>query len=139
MTVQAKTINVPTEVVEISEELGARYDICPELIQSICWRESRFTEDAVGGACVGIMQINPRFFRDRMDRLSVTDLYDAKQNMAVATDYLADLFEKHEDAAAVLMIYHGEHDVERKMEDGKISSYASEILEVSSQLEEKED
>lgn len=85
------------------------------------------------------MQINPKFFRDRMDRLSITDLYDSKQNMAVATDYLADLFEEHEDTAAVLMIYHGEHDVERKMEDGKISSYAREILEVSSQLEEKED
>lgn len=140
MTVQAKTIDVPQEVVEISEELGAQYDICPELIQAICWRESRFTEDAVGGDCVGIMQINPKFFRDRMDRLSVTDLYDARQNMAVATDYLAYLFEEHEDAAAVLMIYHGEHDAERKMEDGKISRYAREILEVSERLEsEKEE
>lgn len=140
MTVHAESIDVPQEVVEISEELGEQYDICPELIQAICWRESRFTADATGGDCVGIMQINPKFFRDRMDRLSVTDLYDVEQNMTVATDYLADLFEEHEDAAAVLMIYHGEDDVEEKLRKGKISSYAWEILEVSERLEkEKED
>lgn len=140
MTVHAESIEVPQEVVEISEELGAQYNICPELIQAICWRESRFTADATGGDCIGIMQINPRFFKDRMDRLSVTDLYDAEQNMTVATDYLADLFEEHEDAAAVLMIYHGEDDVEEKLRKGKISSYSREILEISDRLEnEKED
>lgn len=32
MTAHANTIDVPREVVEISEELGAQYDICPELI-----------------------------------------------------------------------------------------------------------
>lgn len=139
MTVHAESIEVPRDVIGISEDLGAQYDICPELIQAICFKESRFQSDAENGVCVGIMQVSPSWHKDRMDRLSVTDLYDSKQNMAVATDYLADLFEEHEDAAAVLMIYHGEHDVERKMEDGKISSYAREILEVSSQLEEKED
>ena len=53
MTAQAKTVDVPPEVVEISEELGAQYDICPELIQAICFKESSFQPDAESGGCVG--------------------------------------------------------------------------------------
>ena len=93
---------VPEDVKEISEELGQAYNICPELIQAICWRESRFQTDAENGGCIGIMQVSQRWHKDRMDKLGVTDLMDPKQNMEVAVDYLADLVEDEEDMEEAL-------------------------------------
>lgn len=139
-TAQAKSVDVPQEVVEISEQLGGQYNICPELIQAICWRESLFTADAEGGGCIGIMQISPKWHKDRMKRLGVTDLYDVRQNMTVGVDYLSELSESGDDIAKVLMEYHGESDVEERLERGEVSSYAAEILELSEKLEmEKEE
>ena len=134
-TAQAKTIEVPQEVIEISEQLGGQYNICPELIQAICWRESRFTADAEGGGCVGIMQVSPRWQKGRMERLGVTDLTDVEQNMTVSVDYLAELSEDGEDIAKVLMQYHGESDIEERLERGEVSDYVSSILRLSEELE----
>lgn len=62
MAVQAKTLDVPQDVIEISEELGKQYNICPELIQAICWRESRFTADATGGVVLESCRSIQSFF-----------------------------------------------------------------------------
>jgi hypothetical protein len=55
--------------------------------------------------------------------------------MYVAADYLHDLFEEHEDAATVLMLYHGEKNAVSKGKSGNVSSYAKGILERSEELE----
>ena len=130
-------VDVPQEVIEISEELGEQYCICPELIQAICWRESRFQPDAKNkaGTCIGIMQVYEKWHKDRMEKFGVTDLTDMRQNMTVAVDILADLLEDSEDVAAALMRYHGEKDVDEKVLAGKISDYARDILEMSEHLE----
>lgn len=129
---------VPDEVAAIAEELGQEYGICSELIQAICWRESRFKEDAVGGTCIGIMQINERWHRDRMKRLGVTDLYDTKQNMLVGADYLAELFERYEDVVYVLDAYNGGSEyAERNCKDGVVTEYAKTVIELSESLERK--
>ncbi len=134
-TVQAKTIDVPEEVVEISEELGGQYNICPEVIQAICYKESRFQADAEGGGCVGIMQVAPKWHKERMDRLGVTDLTDMRQNMTVAVDYLSELSADGTDIAEALMRYHGESDVDSRLSDCEVSEYAEDILEISAELE----
>lgn len=138
-TVQAKEeeIEVPQEVIEISEELGMQYGICPELIQAICWKESRFQADAESDGCIGIMQVSERWHGDRMERLGVADLTDMRGNMLVAVDYLAELTDGGEDIAKVLMQYHGELDVEESLSRGEVSRYASNILEISAELERK--
>ena len=128
---------VPEDVKEISEELGQAYNICPELIQAICWRESRFQTDAENGGCIGIMQVSPRWHKDRMDKLGVTDLMDPKQNMEVAVDYLADLVEDEEDMEEALMRYHGESRIQERLDAGKMSAYVESILALSAELEIK--
>lgn len=128
-------IEVPQEVIQISEELGEQYCICPELIQAICWKESRFQADVEGNGCVGIMQISPRRHKDRMERLGVTDLTDIEQNMTVGVDYLAELSEGSEDIVKVLAEYHGESDIEERLEQGEVSDYVSSILSLSEELE----
>lgn len=121
---------VPAEVIEISEELGGRYSICPELIQAICWTESRFRPDVESKGCIGIMQVYEKYHKDRMKKLKVADLYDMRGNMTVAVDYLAELFEQYEcDIVAAIASYHGERNIHQ------ISPYTEGILELSAELE----
>lgn len=136
LTAQAKTIDVPQEVINISKDLGDQYSICPELIQAICFKESRFYPDAESGGCVGIMQVSEKYHKDRMDRLGVTSLLDTKENMMVGVDYLADLVNEYEDIGIVLMVYNGDSGVNDVMNgNADISDYAVSILEISAELE----
>lgn len=125
---------IPSEVKEYAEKYGAEYCICPELIEALAYQESRFIPDVVSadGACVGICQINQKCHRARMKRLGVTDLTDAEQNIHVACDYLAEIFQEHDgDPEIVLMIYNGDS----RWKNGKISRYAEEITERSMDYE----
>lgn len=140
MTVHAQEtsgIEVPEEVKEISEELGKAYNICPEAIQAICWKESRFKADVESDGCVGIMQVAPKWHKDRMERLGVTDLKDIRQNMTVAVDYLSELVRDEEDMEEALMRYHGESKISEKLNSGEMSEYVESILTLSAQLEER--
>lgn len=136
--VQAESdLEVPEEVIQISEELGEQYAICPELIQAICYMESRFQPDAENGGCIGIMQVSERWHGDRMERLGVTDLTDMRGNMLVAVDYLAELFEKYHEVVIVLAVYHGERGAVERSKNREVSGYVRNILEISSGLETK--
>lgn len=126
---------VPEDVKEISEELGAQYNICPEILQSIGWWESRYQADAENGGCIGIMQIMPRWHQDRMERLGVTDLTDIRQNMTVSADYLSDLVRDEEDMEEALMRYHGESHIMERLDAGEMSEYVEKILTLSAELE----
>ena len=128
----------PLEVQIACNKYGELYGICPELLESICYQESRFDEQAldITGSCYGLMQIQKISHRKRMDDLGVTDLYDIDSNVHVATDYLSELFEQYEDVATVLMVYHGEKNAVRRSQQGIVSQYAKEVLERSYELEE---
>lgn len=129
---QAEECIVPEHILEMSNEIGKEYNICPELLQSIAFQETRFQADAQNEGCTGLMQVNPAWHEDRMRELGVTDLYNPEQNMEVAADYLQELFEKYEDVGTVLMVYHGESGAVSKIEP---SRYADEILTRSAELE----
>ncbi len=133
-----QAIEVPEEVRELSEELGNRYGICPELIQAVCFKESSFRPDAVNGGCTGIMQVSERWHKERMDRLGVTDLKDVRGNMTVGVDYLAELFGEYEDAGAALMKYNGDSRLGKLIAGtGDLSGYADEVLALSAELERR--
>ena len=126
---------LPDEVQEICVKYGEKYCICPELLMAIVETESSGKQYAENAGCKGLTQIYEKWHGDRMEKLSVTDIYDADGNIHVASDYLAELFEKHEDAATVLMVYHGEKDAIKRARSGQISEYANKILERSAELE----
>lgn len=136
ITVWAAPVDVPDDVRQISVELGTQYNMCPELIQSACFKESSFNPYAENGGCIGIMQINPDWHRDRMDRLCVTDLYDIRSNMTVGVDYLHELIVTYEDISVALMKYNGDSRAEGLMSGSEdVSEYADEILRISAELE----
>lgn len=136
---EIKTIEdseVPSDVMAAAEKYGAIYDICPELLEAVAWKETRYTSEAISadGSCIGICQVNPKWHKERMNRLGVTDLTDVEGNIAVAADYLHVLFEEHPgDPEIALMIYNGDHSYKK----GNISRYAQEIVNKSQELERK--
>ena len=139
-TAHAKNISFLTEeeVYEMAVEIGDIYNILPELLTSLAYQESRYSPDVKGGKCIGLMQVHPKWNKERMERLEVTDLYDPYGNMLVAADYLAELIKKYQDVAPALMEYHGERNIQDFL-DGKksISKYAKEILDRSEEMEIK--
>lgn len=131
------TSKVPKEVKAACEKWGEEYGICPELLESIAYEESRYTADAKSkdGSCLGLMQIRKASHKQRIKNLEIKDLYDVDDNVQVATDYLAELFEEYEEVSTVLMIYHGEKDAVSKGEQGIVSKYAKKVLKRSEALE----
>lgn len=123
------------ELEEYIEAICEPRHICPELVEAMIERESRWNPEAVNGDCMGLMQISERWHRERMERLGVTDLLEPYDNILVGVDYMAELFERYEDPGTVLMVYHGEKNAIEKASSGGISGYADWILTRSAELE----
>ena len=123
-------------VAQLAEEVGEEYMICPELLQAIAWKESRYCPDVESKGCIGLMQVAGRWHQERMQELGADNLKDARQNMIVAADYLQDLVETYGDPIMVLMVYNGDSRAEDYWE-GRCgpSEYAEEILEYSALFE----
>ncbi len=132
-TLELYEVNLPDNVRAYCEKIGQQYGICPELLEAIAWRESRFQSGATNGTCTGMMQVSSIWHGDRMARLGVSSLYDAEGCIKVAADYIAELSDGGEaSVATALMTYNGDS---RANEDGYISGYAEDILTVSAALE----
>lgn len=90
-------------------EYSASKDIDPFLIFAIAERESGLNPNALGdnGASIGLMQIQPRWSKERMKRLGVADLKEPRGCVKVAIDILLEYKEKDSDLYFVLMAYNG--------------------------------
>lgn len=133
-------IKVPTEIIEITETVGEMYCICPELLQAMVFTESTFNPYAENGSCKGLMQVSEKWHKDRMDRLGVTDIYDPYGNILLGADYLYELIttkEYGESITYTLDVYNGNSKAICNEENGIISGYAKEILDLSALLEEQ--
>lgn len=110
-------------------------DICPEFVEALIERESRWNPEAVNGDCIGLMQISERWHKDRMRALGAKDLKDPFDNIDVGVDYLRELFERYEDPGMVLMIFNGDSRAKELQATGNLSEYAEWILTRSAELE----
>lgn len=132
--------DIPEDIQDAAWKYGEQYNICPEFLIAVAKRESEFNPEAVNGSCIGLMQVSLKWHTDRMERCQVTEeeMWTVDGSMHVAADYLAELFDEYEDAALVLMIYNGDSRAELFAQGGcSMSSYASDILTYSKELEEK--
>lgn len=129
---------IPTEIMEYAEIIGHEFNICPELLMSIAYQESRYTEDAINGPCKGLMQVNTNVHQERFIEAgwSPSDWDDGYKSMYVAAEYLHELFEEHEDVAEVLYLYNGDStNLKKYRQTGYISDYVDDILTRSERLE----
>ena len=123
--------DIPDVIEEACITYGKQYGISTEFLEALIWQESRYIADVVSddGNCIGLCQINQKCHKKRMKRLGVTDLTDERQNIAVACDYLAELFAKSDDPEVVLNWYNGT--------DRKTSKYSRAIILKSEELKVK--
>lgn len=119
-------------------ELCGDYGIDPAIIIGMINQESRFTADAIGdsGNSLGLMQIQPQWNYDRMNRLGCPDLLDPYQNVTVGIDILAYYLNQSGSIEYSLMAYNGGPTYASNMwNSGQISSYASSIINYANNLE----
>lgn len=111
--------------------------IDPAIIIAMIDKESKFDIDIIGdkGKSYGLMQIQPRWHKERMEELGVTDLLDPYQNVTVGIDILAELLESGKSLEWALMAYNGGHSYANRLEaEGRLSTYASTVIEIASEL-----
>lgn len=142
MTIETATIPpyyeqtfLDEKYVEMCEDIGSEYGICPELLMAIIERESSGNPTAQNGSCKGLCQISEKWHTRRMEKLGVTDIYDPAGNIELCADYLMELGAEYEDIGLVLMVYSGSSNAFELSEQGELTSYAEEILERSAELE----
>ena len=110
----------------------------PSLIFAIIEVESGYEAGAIGdsGNSLGLMQIQPMWNEERMQRLGVTDLMDPYQNVRVGINILAEYAAKYEDITFVLMCYNGgESYAHNKINQGIYSTeYTEYVLQRSLEI-----
>lgn len=131
---------IPKEIRQYCETIGSDYDICPELLEAIAWHESRFIPTVKNKNCYGLMQINVKVHKDRIESLGYTskDMLKAEPNIMVAADLLHELYELYgDDNPIVLSLYSGAgwDAVENYKEYGMMTDYVEDILTRSSRYE----
>ena len=121
------------------------FDICqereldPALVFGMIKKESWYTADLEGdgGNSIGLMQVQPRWHQERMDKLGVTDLKNPYQNVEVALDYLDELFDEGKSLEWTLMAYNGGPSGANKNEaNGIVTNYVKVVKQYTEELEE---
>lgn len=116
-------------------EIGDMYGVCPELLMAIIETESSGNPYATDGVSRGLMQITPKWHRDRMERLGVNDLYNAYGNILVGTDYLMELAGDYGELQYALDVYNGNSKAKYNYENGILSRYAKKVTKRAEELE----
>lgn len=114
------------------------YGVDPSIIIAMIWKESTFRMETVGdgGDSLGLMQIQPKWHQERMDRLGVLYLANPYQNVMVGIDYFAELMANGRGLEWSLMAYNGGYGyANRKVANGEVSYYASKVIEKAASLE----
>lgn len=121
-------IPLPEDLQDYLIATAHSYGLDPALVIAVIWRESCYQVDAVGddGQAIGLMQIQPRWHRERMDQLGVTDLGDPRSNILVGCDILAEMIGQYGVTGGLTYYRWGRSDG-----DG---AYAAEVLAYADEL-----
>ena len=134
-TLKDSDVVIPDDIKNYCISAGEKYNICPEFLMAMCWRESRCNADAKNGNCIGVMQVSKVWHGNRMEKVGAKDLSDAEDCINTAADYLSEIFSETEDPAEALEIYNGDT---KSLKNHVISDYANDILTISAALERKD-
>lgn len=124
------------------EEIGAEYNLSPEILEAIIERESGGNKYAENSGCKGLCQISERWHKERMQKLGIKDIYDEYSNILLCADYLKELIQigidsgRGDDISYALLRYSLKTSTANAYYDsGKITPYVKHILERAQELE----
>lgn len=123
--------------VPLSEELQTHiietatvYGIDPAIIFAIAYKESKYDPYAVGdsGGSLGLLQVQPYWHSERMERLGCPNLLDPFQNVTVAVDYLVEMLTWYGTIDKALVAYN------RGSYEGTITEYAYSVMSIADEV-----
>ena len=124
----------------ICREAGVDYYMVLAMIE----RESGYRYDATGdsGNSKGLLQVQERFHKDRMQAVGATDLYNPYDNMRVAVHFLKEIQDRYlasSGAHCVLMVYNmGATGANRLWAEGIYSTaYTRQILQRAQEIRQE--
>lgn len=122
------------------EEICKDYElVTPELIKSMVYHESRYEPHVSNGPHIGLMQINPAYQTERMEKFDVSDLYDPYDNIKVGTDFMEYLIDSYGSTAYALMVYNmGPENAKKMYSSGIVSYYAQSVMEMARRIKDGE-
>ena len=138
---EPETWDVPLEhdlqifIADLCEEVN----IDPELVLAMIEQESQWDAAAVGdnGRSFGLMQVQERWHKDRMNKLGCDDLLNPYENVVVGIDILSEKLEKYGDVEKALCAYNaGDAGAERLYFSKGIysSEYSRKVVERCQEL-----
>jgi soluble lytic murein transglycosylase-like protein len=109
---------------------AAKHGIDPAIIMAMAKKESNYRENAIGdnGSSYGLLQIQPKWHKKRMEKLGCTDLLDPYQNVTVGVDYLAEQIDRYGSLAKGLTAYNKGHYA------GTVTKYAKSVIAIAEKL-----
>ena len=107
-----------------------KYGIDPAIVIAMAYKESTYNEKCIGdgGDSYGLLQVQPKWHYERMQKLNCTDLLDPYQNVTVAVDYLAEQIDRYGDLAKGLTAYNAGH------YNGTVTDYAKVVIALAEEL-----
>lgn len=125
-------------LMSICKFIGPTYSISPELLYAMCEKESTRFVNARNGSCKGLMQINEKFHKSRMQSLNISNIYDPYGNILLAADFMNELKKEKNNVYYNLMRYNMATTTANKLfANGQISNYALSIVSHSKVLEKE--
>lgn len=137
-----KTVAIPeADIRAMCEQACEDTDIEPEIIEALCYEESRFNPDAESPSnCVGLCQISTIYYKDKAEKLNITDYYEPYSNIKLCVSIIEDLMNKYDDYELVLMSYNmGEIDALKNYKEKGVSEYAKNILNNAEKIKESKE
>ena len=134
-TVSAYDVPLDLELQLFIVRLCEEHHIDASVVMAMIDRESKFDADVIGdsGEAFGLMQVQPKWHRERMNKLGVTDLLDPYQNVTVGVDYLAEMLGRDRGLEWALAAYNAGATGANK---GYGATYANAVLTNSEILKE---
>lgn len=133
---EMETYDVPLDA-DLQEHIvqtAKSYGLEPELVFAVIKRESNYNIDAIGdsGEAFGLMQVQEKWHKARMEKLDCTDLLDPYQNVIVGTDYLAECVREFKTTEDALTVYNAGATGAYKLyfSKGIASPYALDVMEI---------
>lgn len=111
--------------------LCEEYGIDPAIVIAMIQKESCFTASAIGdgGNSFGLMQIQPYWHSERMNKLGCTDLLDPYQNVTVGIDLLAYLINHYDGAVEKALTAYNQG-----YYAGTVTNYAWSVMSIAEDL-----
>lgn len=108
---------------EMIDDIAVRSGVDPNIVKAIIMEESGGNPNAVGdnGESIGLMQIQPKHHKKKMEELGIVSLFDPQENVILGCSILSDLYDKYGNYEDALSAYNSGN-----TEDGK--AYAERIL-----------